>query len=235
MVIEPVDQDESYENAPRFIDRLIELFIHPSRYFANDSNMDHQPTVFIAAISIGVAGVISKIDEKIVQFELSKGLGHPNKGLENTLPWVLESWLNYWFAAVAFGLLGSVIYWYLGGWWYKKRLQWSGAVGANPIKARCTNAIQGLVAAGPVVLLALFQTVLFSNYLEAWKSDEIWSSSVLIFVFWSCWVSYIASTTAFPTSKVKARVWFLILPVSLNLVALGAIGTLYAIFVAKGA
>jgi hypothetical protein len=175
---------------------------------------------------MGIAGAMNRIDEKIIQAEL----GHASSGWESTASWLLSSWFNYWLIVVAAGLIGAVFLWYLGGWWYKKRLQWSGATEPSSLLVRRVYTMQELVLAGPTVLLALVQTALFSNYREAWRADELWNSSILVFVFWSCWTSYVAVTTAFQVSKPKARIWFLVLPVLLYVFALGVVGTLYSIF-----
>jgi len=221
MAIDSTNQNEYQVKVPTFYSRLIELHLHPRRYFANASNLDDRTTLTFAIFLMGIASAISKIDEKIIQFELSLSQGGHNKGLEILVPWLLKSWVNYWIFAVFAGLVGSVALWFIGGWWYKKRLQWSGASDASPSKARGVYAIQQLVIAIPSVLLALILTSRFSSYSEAWQAAEIWPSAILIFSFWSCWVSYQAASTAFSTVRYKARIWFLILPVVLNLIALG--------------
>ncbi|OYY50022.1 MAG: hypothetical protein B7X95_00660 [Methylophilaceae bacterium 17-44-8] len=206
--------------------QLVDLYFRPKKYFSNTHDLDHQSALFISAGLMGIAGAMGRIDKKIIQAEL----GHASKGWESTASWLLSSWLNYWLVVVAAGLIGAVFLWYIGGWWYKVRLNWSGAVEPSSILARRVYTLQELVLAGPTVLLTLIQTALFSNYLEAWRADEFWSSSILLFAFWSCWTSYVAVTTTFQVSKLKARIWFLVLPILLYVVVLGVIGTLYSIF-----
>lgn len=212
--------------APLSPARLVDLYFRPSKYFSDTRNLDRKSTVFISAGLMGIAGAMSRIDEKIIQAEL----GHASKHWESTAAWLLSSWLNYWLVVVALGLIGAVFLWYLGGWWYKKRLQWSGAIEPSSLLARRVYTMQELVLAGPTVLLALVQTALFANYREAWQAEELWSSSILVFVFWSYWTSYVAVTSAFQVSKSKARIWFLVLPILFNVLVLGVVGTLYSIF-----
>jgi hypothetical protein len=206
--------------------RLVDLYFRPRRYFSSIRELDHQSALLISSVLMGIAGAMGRIDQKIIQAEL----GHAAKGWESTASWLLSSWLNYWLVVIAAGATWAVFLWYLGGWWYKKRLLWSGAAAPSSRLARRVYALQELVLAMPTVLLALVQTVLFSNHYEAWRADEFWSTSILVFVFWSCWTSYVAVTTTFQLSKTKARIWFLVLPVLLYTVALGVAGTLYAIF-----
>lgn len=227
MTIETSDQNEPQTAAPFALASLLDLYLRPVRYFANDSNLADRRVLFVAAGLMGIASVIGKIDQKIIQAEL----GHPSRGWEEFSPWLLTSWANYWLMVLIAGSVGAVIYWYLGGWWYKKRLNWSGVADASAVKARSVYVTQGLVSAAPVVMLALIQTILFSNYAEVWQSDEIWSSSILLFVFWSCWVSYCAAITAFPATRLKASIWFLVLPVLLYVITLGIVGALYSFVV----
>ena len=205
---------------------LIDLYFHPRKYFSDASNLSHRSPLAISAIIMGIAGAKGRIDKKIIQAEL----GYANNSWNDVSSWLLTSWVAYWIAVVLAGLIGAVFLWYLGGWWYKKRLQWSGAKDATSSLARRLYTMQELVSTGPTVLLLLVQTVLFSNYREAWLADEHWSSSFAVFAFWSCWTSYTAAITASSASKAKARVWFLVLPVLLYIVAIGIVGTLYGLF-----
>lgn len=206
--------------------RLLDLYFRPRKYFSHGGELNQQRAILVSAVLMGIAGAIGRIDTKIIQAEL----GHASKGWQSMSSWLLSSWANYWLVVSAAGLLGAGFLWYLGGWWYKKRLQWSGEDQASAALARRVYTMQEFVVSGPTVLVALIQTLLFSDYREAWQADEQWSSAILVFAFWSCWTSYTAATTAFRVSKIKARIWFLILPALLYVVALGVIGTLYSLF-----
>ncbi|MBS1208453.1 MAG: hypothetical protein H6R19_851 [Proteobacteria bacterium] len=205
--------------------RLVDLYFHPKKYFSNTQSLDRLSALLIAAGLMGISGSMGQIDKKIIQAEL----GHATTNWEAMSSWLLSSWGNYWLTVVSTGLIGAVFLWFLGGWWYKKRLQWSGAAVPSPRLARQVYALQELVIAGPTVLIALVQTALFTDYREAWLSDGFWSLSLAVFIFWSCWTSYCAATTAFQLSKPKARIWFLVLPVLLYVGAIGVFGALYAL------
>lgn len=205
--------------------KLLDLFLHPRRYFSNTRALE-QYEPLAPVLLMGLAGAIDRIDKQLVKVEL----GQAKESLEAGVSWVSGSWWNYWLAAILVGLVWAIFLWYVGGWWYKKRLQWSGAMEPSSTLARRVNAMQTLVIAGPTVLLALIQTVVYSNYLEAWRADELWSSAILLFLFWSCWTSYVGATTAFVVKKSRARFWFLLFPVLLYAVVIGAIGAGYALF-----
>lgn len=203
--------------------QVLDLFLRPGRFFADPRNLEHRGALGTAALLMGFAGAMGRIDKKIMQAEL----GQTSENWERLSDWMLSSWLHYWLVVGVAGVFGAFLLWYVKGWWYKKRLEWSGAEEPSLPLARRVHALQEAVTAGPTVLWTFLQTFLYANYREAWQSEELWSTSILIFVFWSCWTSYVGASTTFQLSKSKARVWFLILPVILYLVAIGAIGYLF--------
>lgn len=215
---------EEQESVPFGPSQVLDLFLRPKRFFATPQNLEHRGALVTAALLMGISGAMGRIDKKIMQAEL----GRTSKSWERLSDWMLSSWFNYWLVVLVAGVFGAFFLWYLKGWWYKKRLQWAGAEDPSLPLARRVHAMQELVMAGPAVLWTFIQTFLYANYREAWQADELWSSSILIFVFLSCWTSYVGATTTFQLSQTKARVWFLILPVILYLVAIGGIGFLYS-------
>jgi hypothetical protein len=222
-----VDPDDAIDRRVSDVSkpRLFDLFLYPRRYFSNTHALE-QYEPLVPALLMGLAGAMDRIDKQLVKAEL----GRANKEWETAASWVSGSWWNYWLAAMLAGLVWALFLWYFGGWWYKKRLQWSGAIEPSSTLARRVNAMQTLVIAGPTILLALIQTVVYENYIEAWRADEVWSSAILLFLFLSCWTSYVAATTAFVVKKFRARLWFLVLPILLYVTVIGLIGAAYAFF-----
>lgn len=156
-----------------------------------------------------------QIDKKLIA---SVATGKANRAVQ----FALESWAHYWGMLIGFGLLGAFFCWFVGGWWYGKRLQFSGATNVDPMRARKANVYQSLVYDIPALCLAAYYTALFPNYLAAWQSDELWSLLIIVpAVLLSCWVSFVAATTSFIVSSWKALLWFLVLPISFYMVALG--------------
>jgi hypothetical protein len=227
------DQAESSEHStsPLSPTRLVDLFFRPRRYFSNVSGLDHPSALFIAASLMGIAGAMGRIDMMILQVEL----GRARRGWEHTASWLLSSWTHYWLAAILAGLVGAVFIWYLGGWWYRLRLQWSGAAAPSAHSARRVFTMQEFVIAGPTVILALAQTAQYANYDEAIQAGDFWSLSIVVFAFWSCWTSYVAATTAFSISKARARLWFLGLPALVYIIVFGVVGTVVTLFTGNAA
>jgi hypothetical protein len=166
---------------------------------------------------------MDRIDNKMMKAELGKS----RSSWEAFGPWLTESWTHYWAFMLCIGLISGLFLWYFGGWWYRLRLKWSGATDIEKTIPRAIYIYQNFVAAVPIIIVTIIQTFVFSNYYEAWVADESWSSVAIIFIFWSCITSYIAASTLFNLTKWKARLWFLILPISIYCIAFGAIAAIY--------
>jgi hypothetical protein len=204
--------------------RLLELLLTPATYFASRSFLHDQRAAMIAAYLVGVSSAIDRIDQKMIQADI-KATG----GAQYIVAVIADSWISYWAMVLISGLLSAKILWHLGGWWYKKRLQWSGAEFAEPHDARRVYVFNQLVYTGPAALLAIIQTALYQNYNAAWHSDDMSGMVIVALLFWSCWTSYCGATTVFPVTKAKARIWFLILPIALYIAALGLLTALIAL------
>jgi hypothetical protein len=203
---------------------VIDLFCRPSRFFANSTLLTKTPEVLLVAWISGVAYVLGKIDFRLMQSELGSSSSTVRTQLTE---WLTSSWTQYWFFAIALGALNAWILWYLAGWWYRKRLEWSGAVNPAPQLVRPLYMYQDLVMSAPAVLITVAETIVYRNYAEAWVAESWWALFAIVFVFWSCATSYKAATTAFTLSKWKARLWFLFLPIAVYLVVVGLVSGLY--------
>jgi hypothetical protein len=222
-----IDANSFHEvRSPLSPSSLFKLLFRPKLFFADIKWLNKAPEILIVVWASGVTYTLGRIDTNIMRAEL----GHARAGWETLGPWLTESWLHFWAFTALVGIISGVIFWYLGGWWYRKRLNWSGARDADPALVRPVYMYQDFVLSAPAILITLLQTALFSSYQEAWETEEYWSSTILIFTFWACFTSYKAATTAFTLSKWKARTWFLILPIMIYLTVFGVIGTLYALF-----
>lgn len=207
--------------------RLMELLLTPRSYFANRAFLRDQRAVMIAAYVAGVSGAIDRIDQKMVRLDLRGQAGNGDAFIS----WVAESWLHYWTLALGVGLISAVIIWHLGGWWFKKRVHWSGATDATPHDARRVNILQQFVFTGPAIVLGIAQTMVYQNYSEAWASDSVTGMLIVALLLWSCWTAYCGVTAVFPVQKSKARLWFLILPAFCYLLMLGVFTAMYAMLV----
>lgn len=198
---------------------LFQLFVRPRVFFSSLERLAGAPGLVFLAFLYGVYAAMDKIDQEIVK-SLVATRPRPLDGL---IQKALHSWADYWTVALAGGLISALISWVVVAWFYRKRLEWSGAVQPDADRARQVWLYQSAVETIPAVVIAILHTVAFPNYLEAWASDDVTNWIVLFLLFWSCWVSYVGATTAFTLKRRAALFWFLALPVGVRAVAVGLV------------
>jgi hypothetical protein len=216
-------EDPFARSAPRLVD-LAALFLRPQRFFTT-VDLDHRWWYTSALLIAGVSTASGRIDQNIIREEL----GQSRPGWDQLSPFLMDSWPTFWLFLLGAAAVYAPFYWYVGGWWYKVRLKWSGVASPDARAARLVMATAAVVVGLPTVLFLLGETVAFPDYRSAWASDELFSVALLIFPFWSVYASYRGARTRFDVSRWKGRLWFLILPALLFVFALGLIAVLYAL------
>lgn len=205
--------------------RLRDLFLDPRAFFAHRDNIGFTPAVATAAALGACADVMDKLDQKAALVQA----GLANEGQRALVGWMTSDWSHYWGCVLGIGLVGAVISWYLRGWWYGLRLRWSGAAEAPFSLARRVGALQQLVAVLPTLAVAMSETLRFASYGDAVERESPWLTLAvpIVFLLWSCWVSYCAATTVFPGARLRAWLWFLVLPLALY--GLGSVAAVAAL------
>ncbi len=191
---------------------LIYLFVQPYRFFANMPRLVTSYTLVYASYLYGVASAIDRLDLELARMDIG-GRARP------LAEFVSGSWGRYWGVALGTGLIGAIMYYAVGGWWYKTRIKWCGVADPDPHEARRVYVFASLVWALPAVLLAVTDSLRSASPVT---SEAGWLSLGLglAALFWSYYVSYRGTRTAFGTSRWLARLWFLILPALLQTAAL---------------
>ena len=219
------DEPPALDNtSPYSAASLFRLFFKPRHFFADLRYLYRKPELMLTLWIMGIVAGMSQIDKRLIRADLGK----PAPGWETISPYFLDSWVGYWSIALALGVLYGAFHYWILGWWYKKRLHWSGDREATGPNARRVFSYQELVTAGPCLVIVVIQTLRYPNYLAVWQAEEWLSSVALIFLFWSIWTSYAAATTAFALRPWRARVWFIVLPTLYYVAILGVVGALYA-------
>ncbi|MBI4616880.1 MAG: hypothetical protein HY720_24920 [Planctomycetes bacterium] len=127
-----------------------------------------------------------------------------------------DSWPIVWGFVLVVGGIGAVLYYLIGGWWYRVRLKWCGAGEPDPILSRRVYGFSSLVWAIPFVLYAMVGTFRYASPAEAALAEASWLDfALLAFPFWSLWTSHTGVRTLFWVRPVLALVWFLVLPAAL--------------------
>ena len=200
-----------------FRSRVVALFVQPSYFFASFEGLARPPLIFAATLCLGVASMVDRIEQHILRAEMGQGVS----GWSELSPWLLHSWSTLWIALLVFGALNVPLFWYLGGWWYRLRLKWSGATALDSLRPRLLFVYSSLVYALPVVLVMVGETLLFPNYRLARAAEGSWTLIFVVLSFWSVVVSYCGATRTFALTRRKALLWFLLLPWTLYAVELG--------------
>lgn len=189
---------------------LISLLFRPRAYFSNPHLLNDRFGLLLAAMITGMVNHIDSISRSYHPIE-------PDIELARQARLAVFSWPTYWLTVVGMGVLWAVLLWYLQGWWYRMRLQWSGAGQVAPEAARAVNMLQNLVYALPTLCLTLIQTALYQDYAEAWLYSYMAEMLLMALLVYSFWTSYCAATSAFTTCTKKALFWFLLLPTAASL------------------
>ncbi len=212
--------------SPLWPQHLVDVFLRPTRFFSSQLALGKTPYLVLVTWCYGIASAMDRIDQELLRAEF----GRARPGWEVWGPIVTQSWSGYWGFVLAAGVFSGLFLWWLGGWWYRVRLRWAGDPSPDARRARLVYVYSSFVCAGPVIVLALLQTVAFENYAAAWNADEFYSSMLVIFLFWSLATSYLGARALFHVSRWRAQLWFLVLPAGLYVVALGVVATVATLF-----
>lgn len=195
--------------------KLINLFIQPRKFFSEQAPNRNPAAIAVGAWIVGAAAAADQIDKKLLQSDLK---GQRNDALVS----ITESWTTYWATVLALGIMWSIFLWFAGGWWYRKRLEWSSASEPDKGLARATYVYQSLVHAIPTIVIAVVYTIGHPNYWSAWQAPTTaLTLTALAALFLSCWTSFVGATTAFRTTTAKAFGWFFLLPTVLYAAVFG--------------
>jgi len=178
--------------------------------------------IFIAMWLYGIASAMDRIEINMVKAENRTGL----ENLPSYLDSITQSWMIYWAFVLGVGLFSGALMLYIGGWWYRVRLGWSGHKDADKGLARAVYVFASLVWALPMVLVVLADTLTYSNFIEYYNADAPWQTVMIVFPFWAVVASYKGATARFQLKKIPGMIWFLILPIIIYIVVMGTLITL---------
>ncbi len=183
---------------------LLHLYLRPRLFFSYFPDMVTPFSTAYTALILGITEVSGRISEEFLKLEF---------GSDATLPdAVMESWTVYWCVCLAFGVIAACAYYIVGGWWYRVRLNWSGATEPDHRLARQVYVYAYLILALPMLVLTLVDSFEYARPIDAERGEQGWWIVSLVCPFWSVYAGYRGVRTLFPVVKWKARIWFLIFP-----------------------
>jgi len=209
--------------SPFWPQHLVDLLFRPTRFFTDQLALGRTPYVVLVTWALGISSAIDRIDTRIMQAELRKD---PERW--EALEFLIGTWPRFWAIVLLSGLVGGAFYWWIGGWWCRVRLRWSGAESPDKRLARLLLIYSSFVFAGPAVVALVGQTLLYPNYLAAYESEWGFSIFVLIMVLWSLFTTYKGAIALFQASRRRARLWFVALPALFYFVLMGGGAMLYS-------
>ncbi len=179
---------------------LYYLFFRPRIFFPHFVADASPLLTALCAWLYGMTGVIDRIELQ---------------GLRDSGPYesIIASWAWCWLFIAALGIVAGLMYFAIGGWWYRVRLRWSGAADPDPGLARRVYLFASQVVAIPILLATLVETSAYPTPRAASEAEgSFWYLLLAVFPFWSAWVSYVGARAVMDLRRGLALLWLFILP-----------------------
>lgn len=196
---------------------LYYLYFRPRRFFQSFV-VEHFPALtWVCALLLGFGAAASRLDTQLSRSSpVMKSVG--------------DSWAVYFLIAIPIAALSAVLYMYLGAFWYAVRLRWSGVTTDDRPLVRRAYVYASTVAALPALLVIVWKTGVHATPTEAALAPLGWPDVIMMLAMcWSVVTSYCGVRTTFGVRGFAGALWFLILPMSLYVVAT-ALGLLALFF-----
>lgn len=205
-----VEAEPGLDDAPPPYLRLlwpVYLFFRPRTYFQHYV-VSHTPalTAFFCW-TYGIAVVIDHLDRRT---------------LTGRSAVASDDWNTRWVYVAVVGAVSGLFAYLLGGWWYRVRLRWSGAIDPEPYLVRRIYIFASQIIALPTIVLEVIERGRFPTPSAAAEGADWWLYvAFLVFPFWSVWVSYCGARTAYELRRAASLFWFLILPAAFYALLIG--------------
>lgn len=141
-----------------------------------------------------------------------------------------DNWISYWFVAIIAGSVGGLLWYWIGGWFYHKRLQWSRGT-TDIVTSRNLFLFSSAVSCIAIILVSLVSFVVKERPSAAVSiyTTVVMLIVLMIFHIYSVVVSYYGVTSVTDAEESRAKTWFLVIPVSIySLLYLYAIWQFFA-------
>ena len=191
-------------------DAAVDLLLRPERFFEALLRTTKGSLPWLVIWVCGAARVVDNIDTRLM-----------TGTLRSDAP-LLTSWSALWGGVIFGAFLAGPLNWLIGGWWYRMRMVFSGARRVNKRRARLVYMHAQLVWCVPSLVWLILVTGLYSDYHAAYAASPF-SLAFIPIVPWSTWVSYRGVRHCFDLKTGRARVWFLILPLTIYAAIVGAV------------
>ena len=212
--------------SPLWPRHLIDLFIAPGRFFSSQLALGKRPYLLPVIYLFGIAATLDRLELRVHQSLLRITLGSTPPVWKFLEP-LATNWLYFWGYGLFTGLVSAVLIWWIGGWWFRVRTRWSGAVNPDTRKARLVYVYAATVWTIPYLAHLAGGSLVYDSYVTWWEGGTSWDLLLLVFPFWSAVAGYKGVISVFEVSRRRAMVWFLLLPSLLYLTTFGALVALH--------
>lgn len=206
---------------------LLLLFIKPAKFFSNNIALGKALYLVVVLFIVGFFLHFRWIDSRLMDGIL--GSENPTTDLIMTLS---SNWVHTLGIALIFTPVSAVAMWYVGGWWYKTRLEWCGADKKFEGKdhdtfdfdARTIYTYSFFIMAFPAFIQTLTALPFYENYGMFFVSKPATTYILLLFPFLSIYASYKGITTVFEISEKRLALFlFVTAPVVIYAILIGRI------------
>lgn len=200
-----------------------ELFLKPKLFFKKHlRNSRIEPPYHTIAIIIFCIGYgIDRLDQQLMKADYRGKLEDFS---------LLNNWIVYWLVATFGGLIGGYILYLIGSWFFNVRLKWS--KGTSDIEKSKNIYLYSGVVSFSIIILTTFISMAFNK--KPYDPDSefnfwnlISSISLLFFIYYSVYISYMGVRSITDAEKTRSRIWFLAIPMTFHTIAYITIITLF--------
>lgn len=198
------DPGPAFEGGESFIRNIYRLYFRPKAYFAGIAAPKKRIWLYLFAFTYSMAYAIDKADRNSLQ----------GKALPAT-------WADHWGIVVAAAIVGAIIVYIFGGWWYRARLRYCGVEPSDFGLVKMVYLSAAQVYALPMIAVAVAESFLYENPAAASIRSPAWLGlGLVVFAFWSLISSYTGVRTVFnPPRRAATAFWFLGGPAAVYVVA----------------
>lgn len=189
---------------------LLCLFGRPRDFFSGAFDLKHLPSLIVIALICGLERASASLALDALSPEQLNELFN---GLQ-------PSWSQIWRGILPTAFLFGVVKWFIGGFWCHIRAVWCGYTGDDRTLTRAIFLYTEFFAAAPLFAFFALQTLQYPDPMAA-AAAENHTFIMLVSLglgLLSIVLSYQAVQQRLNISGQKTKLWFLILPISLNVI-----------------
>jgi hypothetical protein len=199
------DPGPAFEGEDSFIRNIHRLYFRPKAYFAGMTAPKKRAWLYLFAFTYSLAYAIDRRDLNSLR--------------GSALP---SSWAEHWGILVGAALIGALLVYVFGGWWYRSRLRFCGVEPSDSALVKMVYLGAAQVYALPMIVAAVAESFMYKDPATASILSPTWLGLGLVaFAFWSLFTSYTGVRTVFdPPRRAATAFWFLGGPAALNIIVL---------------